>query len=159
MSDSTGGFDPEHAVDPASIARAEELKARFGKWAEGTPQHRYLVATRKMPAEAVRRCSGDLAVLDPPIPHFPAHAYGIVSIIRSPDGEELGFSLEACGPAGEAVKRDGKTLRRFFNLSGKRFSGGLFGAAVAVHRTGCSLALLCPSLCPEYRHGSRERLS
>ncbi len=57
-----------------------------------------------------------------------ARDYGVVSIIRDADGEELGFAVEACGPAGEAVKANGRTLRRFFNLSGKRLSSGLFGA-------------------------------
>jgi hypothetical protein len=93
-----------------------------------SPQWRYLVETRRLPAAAVRRCAGDLATLAPPIPFFGNFDYGIVSIIRAADGEELGFAVEACNPAGGPVKRNGKTLRRFFNLSGKRLSGGVFGA-------------------------------
>lgn len=120
--------DSAHAVDPASIERAQLLRARRGPLVAGSPQWRYLVQTRKLPAAAVRRCAGDLAALDPPVPFFPAHAYGIVSVIRAADGEEIGFAVEACGPAGEAVKTNGRTLRRFFNLCSKRLSGGLFGA-------------------------------
>jgi hypothetical protein len=94
----------------------------------GSPGWRYLVETRRLPAAAVRRCSGDLATLEPPIPYFPAHAYGVVSIIRNAAGEDIGFAVEACGPAGEAVRQNGRTMRRFFNLSGKRLSSGLWGA-------------------------------
>jgi hypothetical protein len=120
--------DDEHEVDPAAIERARGLKERFGALAEGSPQWGYLTETRRLPAAAVRRCSGDLATLEPPIPHFPAHAYGVVSVIRNAHGADIGFAVEACGPAGESVRQNGRTLRRFFNLSGKRLSGGLWCA-------------------------------
>ena len=85
-----------------------------------------LTETRKLPADAVRRCSADLAALGPPIPCFGAKDHGVVSKIRAADGELIGFAVEACGPGGEAVKRNGRTLRRFFNLAEKRMSAGLF---------------------------------
>jgi hypothetical protein len=119
----------EHDVDPAAIERAKALETRFAPLAEGSPQWGYLTETRRLSADAVRRCSGDLATLGPPIPHFPAHAYGVVSILRDGAGEGLGFATEACGPAGEAVRQNGRTLRRFFNTSGKRLSAGLWCAA------------------------------
>jgi hypothetical protein len=78
----------------------------------------------------VRRCSADLAALGPPISYFGAKDHGVVSKIRAADGELIGFALEACGPAGEAVKRDGRTLRRFFNLTEQRLSAGLFRAVI-----------------------------
>jgi hypothetical protein len=134
MADAYSDADHEHAIDPAALERARALKERFSLLVEGSPGWRYLTETRRLPAAAVRRCSGDLGTLEPPIPYFPAHAYGVVSIIRAADGEDIGFAIEACGPAGEAVKQDGRTLRRFFNLSGKRLSAGLWGA-VADYKT------------------------
>ena len=101
------GFDSEHVADPAALERAQQLKARREPLVEGSPQWRYLTEARKLPAAAVRRCAGDLVALTPPIPFFGASDYGVVSIIRAADGEELGFAVEACGPAGEAVKVNG----------------------------------------------------
>jgi hypothetical protein len=120
--------DHEHDVDPAAIERARALQGRRGPLIEGSPQGRFLTETRRLPAEAIRRCIADLAALGPPIPYFPVHVYGIVSIIRDADDEEVGFAVEACGVAGESVKAAGKTLRRFFNLTSKRLSAGLFVA-------------------------------
>jgi hypothetical protein len=105
MADSASGFEPEHDVDPASIERAQQLKTRRSSLDDESPQWRYLVETRRLPAAAVRRCAGDLATLAPPIPFFGNFDYGIVSIIRAADGEELGFAVEACNPAGGPVKR------------------------------------------------------
>ena len=113
--------------------------ARCASLAEGSPQWRYLTETRKLPAKAVRRCAADLAALGPPIPYFGAKDYGVVSKIRAADGEVIGLAVEACGPGGEAVKRNGRTLRRFFNLADKRISTGLFHAAVV---DGCGRAVM-----------------
>ena len=87
----------------------------------------------------MRRCSADLAALGPPIPYFGAKDYGVVSKIRAADGEVIGLAVEACGPGGEAVKRNGRTLRRFFNLADKRMSAGLFRAVVV---DGCGRAVM-----------------
>jgi hypothetical protein len=119
-------FDDEHDVDPEKIARAQELARRLKLM--GVPQRRYLTRTRKLPAEAVRRCSADIRALAPPIPFFGAADHGVVSLIRDAAGEIIGFAVEACGPCGEKVERAGRTLRRFFNLTEKRLSGGLFCA-------------------------------
>jgi hypothetical protein len=125
----TGYTFDDHDVDPAALEQARRLRERWAPLAEGTPQWRYLTETRKLPAAAVRRCVTDLRALEPPIPHFGSVARGIVSIIRDAAGEEIGFAVEACGIAGEAVKRNGRTLRRHFNLGAAKLSTGLFRAA------------------------------
>jgi hypothetical protein len=120
----------EHDVDPAAIERAQQLWDRLEPLVEGSAQWRYLRETRKLPADAIRRCSTDLRALEPQVPYFGSSDRGIVSIIRNADGTAIGFAVEACGVAGEAVKRNGRTLRRFFNLTETKLSAGLFRAVV-----------------------------
>jgi hypothetical protein len=133
--------DREHDVDAASLERARALLERRRPLVAGSPQTRYLGKTRRLKAAAVRRCSGDLAGLDPPIPYFPVHVYGILSIIRDADDDDIiGFAVEACGVGGESVRdENGRTLRRFFNSTSKRLSSGLF---VAVRDKKISRAVL-----------------
>jgi hypothetical protein len=120
--------EPEPS-DPAAIEANRELLERGTSLAEGTPHWCYLTRTRHLPAEAVRRCSADLRALEPPIPYFSATDRGVGSLIRDGADDVIGYAVEACGPAGERVTRDGRTLRRFFSLSlTKKLSGGLFRA-------------------------------
>jgi hypothetical protein len=160
--------DREHATDPAALERARALKERFTALAEGSPGWRYLTETRRLPAAAVRRCAGDLGMLEPPIPHFPTHAYGVVSVIRAADGEDIGFAVEACGPAGETIRQNERTVRRFFNFGSARLSQGLWGAvtdsktdkAVLVEghlAKGIAAAAIFPDW-NVYRFGSRSWL-
>ena len=70
-------------------------------------------------ADAVRYCSADLRVLEPPIPGFDRLAYGAVSLLRSPKtGEVTGLAgrRPAVLPASACSTRTGRTFRQSYAL-------------------------------------------
>ena len=122
-------FD-DHDVDPAALERARLLRERGAPLAEGSAQWRYL----PRPGSCRPRRSGGAVPTSAPsrAGDSPTSIPKTVASSRSSatPGAATGFAVEACGSAGAAVKRRGRTLRRFFNLMPVRLSTGLFHAIV-----------------------------
>ena len=116
-------YDNPDLGDTASVELAQELLDRCldRPLTENSPQWRYLTETRGLPASAVRFCSTDLRVLEPPIPGFDRLAHGTVSLLRDSKGEITGLATEPCGVAGERVlDKAGRTARKTFRTRAER---------------------------------------
>jgi hypothetical protein len=92
---------------------------------EGTPAEKYLIATRRIPVDAVRACT-DLRYLPPPIEKRPPQDHAVVSLLRDAEGEVCGFQLEFIDISG--AKTGATPSKMTFALVENGVRDGLFHA-------------------------------